>query len=118
MSTTANRDRWAKTDMADSVAEQRTQVLREVRQTTRAVLGSYPVKVYLFGSWAKGSPAPHSDIDVAIDPVSPLPPGTLATLRERFEESHIPYRVEVVDLAAMDRSFREAVIRQAIPWND
>ena len=111
-------DRGATTGMADSVAEQRTQVLQEVRQTTRAVLGCYPVKVYLFGSWAKGNPSRHSDIDVAIDPVSPLPPGTLAMLRERFEESRIPYRVEVVDLSAADPTFREVVIRQGIPWND
>ncbi|MDP3723439.1 MAG: nucleotidyltransferase domain-containing protein [Candidatus Omnitrophota bacterium] len=104
--------------MADSVAEKRTQVLQEVRQTTHEVLSQYPVKVYLFGSWAKGSPSPHSDIDVAIDPVRPLPPGVLAMLRERFEESHIPYRVEVVDLSTVDETFRQVVIHQAIPWND
>lgn len=103
---------------AESAAETRAQILQEVRQTTRAVLNPYPVKVYLFGSWAKGSPSPHSDIDVAIDPVRPLPPGTLATLRERFEENRIPYKVDVVDLGATDRTFREAVIRQGIPWND
>ena len=104
--------------MADSIAGQRKQVLQEVRQTTRAVLRPYPVKVYLFGSWAQGKPSRHSDIDVAIDPVRPLPRGTLAILRERFEESRIPYRVEVVDLSAVDEPFRQAVIRQAIPWND
>jgi predicted nucleotidyltransferase len=111
-------DRWAKTGMADSIAEHHKQVLQEVRQTTRAVLGPYPVKVYLFGSWARGNPSRHSDIDVAVDPIEPLPPGTLATLRERLEESHIPYRVEVVDLSATDRVFREAVIRQGVAWND
>ena len=104
--------------MADSIAEKHREVLREVRQMTRAVLSQYPVKVYLFGSWAKGRPSHHSDIDVAIDPVKPLPPGVLAMLRERFEESRIPYRVEVVDLDATDRSFRDAVVRQGIPWND
>lgn len=104
--------------MADSIAEQRKQVLQQVRQTTRAVLSGCPVRVYLFGSWAKGSPSRHSDIDVAVDPVRPLPRGTLAILRERLEESRIPYRVEVVDLSTVDESFRQTVIRQAIPWND
>ena len=104
--------------MADSIGEKRAQVLQTVRQTTRAVLGAYPVKVYLFGSWAKGTPSRYSDIDVAVDPAGPLPPGTLAVLRERFEESRIPYRVDVVDLSTVDETFRRTVIHQAIPWND
>ena len=102
----------------DPLLKRREQTLQEVRQMTRTVLGRYPVKVYLFGSWAKGTPSRHSDIDVGIEPMTPLPPGVLATLRERFEESHVPYRVEVVDLSAADPTFREAVVRQGIPWND
>lgn len=85
---------------------------------TRTVLGRQPVKVYLFGSWARGKPSRHSDIDIGVVPMAPLPPGTLARLRERFEESHIPYRVDVVDLGATDRAFRDAVIRQGMAWND
>ena len=104
--------------MADSVAQQRERVLQAVRQVAWAVLGRAPVRVYLFGSWATGNPSSHSDIDVAVDPVRPLPPGTLATLRERFEESRIPYRVDVVDLSTVDETFRRAVIHQAISWND
>jgi predicted nucleotidyltransferase len=93
-------------------------VLEHVRRITRATVGRYPAKVYLFGSWAQGIPTRHSDIDVGIEPLAPLPPGTLAILRERLEESHIPYRVEVVDLGTTDRAFREAVIRRSIPWSD
>ncbi|MBI4004287.1 MAG: nucleotidyltransferase domain-containing protein [Candidatus Omnitrophica bacterium] len=102
----------------DSALKRREQTLQEVRRMTRTVLGRYPVKVYLFGSWAKGTPSRYSDIDVGIEPTAPLPPGVLATLRERFEESHVPYRVEVVDLSTADPTFREAVVRQGIPWND
>lgn len=106
------------TQKTDPMPKRREQTLQEVRRMTRTVLGRYPVKVYLFGSWAKGTPSRHSDIDIGVDPLSPLPPGVLAVLRERFEESHIPYRVEVVDLGATDRSFRDAVIRQGMAWND
>ena len=104
--------------MTDSIAQQREQSLRELRQITRAVLCGAPVRVYLFGSWATGTPSQHSDIDLAIEPLAPLPPGTLALLRERLEESRIPYRVEVVDLGAVDETFREAVIRQGVLWSD
>ena len=100
-----------------SNGRRRKQVLQEVQQMIHTVLGRYPINVYLFGSWARGAPSRHSDIDVGIDPITPLPPGALANLRECFEESSIPYRVEVVDLSAANMRFREAVIHQGISWN-
>jgi predicted nucleotidyltransferase len=92
-------------------------ILEEVRRLTREVLGKYDVGVYLFGSWAKGTPSRTSDIDVGVDPHSPLPPGTLAALRERLEESHVPYTVDVVDLTATDPAFRKIVLSEGIRWN-
>jgi len=90
--------------------------LQEVRGLIRQVLAAQDVDVYLFGSWVKGTHGSSSDIDIGIEPHTPLPPGTLAILRERLEESHIPYRVEVVDLTAVDEAFRAAVIREGIRW--
>jgi predicted XRE-type DNA-binding protein len=48
-----------------------------------------------------------SVIDVAIDAAAPLPRGVVAALRDALEESTIPYRVDVVDLAETDLDFRE-----------
>jgi len=91
-------------------------ILQEVRHVTQDVLRGHRVDVYLFGSWASGRSRQSSDIDVGVYAHRPLPPGALATLRERLEESHIPYRVEVVNLADTDEAFRETVIRQGIRW--
>ncbi len=44
------------------------------------------VNVYLFGSWARGEATRVSDIDLAIESETPLPPGTLARLRERWKK--------------------------------
>lgn len=96
----------------------KTEILQEIRQLTREQLKGHEVDVYLFGSWAKGTQARTSDVDLRIDAHQPLPAGTLATLRERLEENHIPYRVEVVDLSTVAPAFREAVIREGIRWND
>jgi predicted nucleotidyltransferase len=95
----------------------REHVLEEVRRTVREALAWEKADLYLFGSWAKGTPRRSSDIDVAIDPRAPLPPGLLSVLRERLEESRIPYRIEVVDLSDADERFRAAVIRQGIRWS-
>lgn len=92
--------------------------LTETRRVVHEVLRGYKVTVYLFGSWAKGTAQRRSDIDLAVDAKRPLPPGLLAHLREQLEESHIPYRVEVVDLTSADPAFRTAVISHGIRWND
>ena len=94
-----------------------TRILQDVRQVAENVLGNYDVDVYLFGSWANGTQRRTSDIDVAVDPHQRLPADLVANLREQFEERHIPYRVEVVDLRDVDRTFRQAVIHQGIRWS-
>lgn len=81
------------------------------------VLGERGVKVYLFGSWARGDATVVSDVDLAIDSEVPLPPGTLALLRERLEESRVPYRVEVVDLQAVEPAFRRRILKEGVLWS-
>jgi predicted nucleotidyltransferase len=92
--------------------------LGEVRRIVREVLGGQEVSVYLFGSWARRDATSQSDIDLAIDAHSPLPPGMLALLRERLEESHVPYRVEVVELSGINPKFRHRILAEGVRWND
>ena len=79
-------------------------------------LSEHDVAVYLFGSRAGGAPRAASDIDVAIDAGAPLPRIVLARLRDDLEESTVPYRVDVVDLAECDTAFRERVRREGVRW--
>ncbi len=90
--------------------------LDHVRAIVQRTLARRPVSVYLFGSWASGAPHQASDIDIAVDAAEPLPPETLARLREALEESTVPYRVDVVDLSDADTEFRERVRREGILW--
>ncbi len=92
-------------------------VLDEVQHIVLEVLRNQQTTIYLFGSWAQGQATSHSDIDIAVEPHRPLPAGMLANLRDRLEESHIPYRVEVVDLSKTDPYFRERVLKEGIRWN-
>ena len=98
--------------------DERQDVLDQTRRIAVEALSLYPVKIYLFGSWAKGTASRSSDIDLAIDSKVPLPPAALSTLRERLEESTLPWRVEVVDLRNAPSSFREKVLREGILWKD
>jgi uncharacterized protein len=91
--------------------------LAEVRRIVREVLGNKEVTVYLFGSWARGEATPCSDIDLAVESRTPLPAGLLARLREQLEESHVPYRIEVVDLGDADPVFRRRIREEGISWS-
>jgi predicted nucleotidyltransferase len=96
-------------------ATTRARALERVREITLQVLGDLDVRVYLFGSSVTGRLRQSSDIDVAIDPVRALPSALLAELRERLEESAIPYDVDIVDLSAASPEIRSRVEREGSP---
>lgn len=76
------------------------------------------IRVYLFGSRARGSSRAASDIDVGILDDAPLADGLLSDIRETLFESTIPYRVDVVDLGQVDAEFRRRVLTEGILWKD
>lgn len=92
--------------------------LLEVRRIVLERLHGHPVKVYLFGSRARGQSRSTSDVDVAILPETPLPPWALSEVREALEESTVPFHVDVVDLSQVSDEFRERVLQDAESWND
>ncbi|MBQ7514954.1 MAG: nucleotidyltransferase domain-containing protein [Schwartzia sp.] len=90
-----------------------------IERICRAVLDSLagtPARVYLFGSWARGTPHRASDVDIAIDCGSDRADGKIAALREFLEESTIPYRVDVVDMRHASESLREEIRREGVLW--
>lgn len=94
----------------------REQTLGLVRQVVLAGLEGYPVTVYLFGSWSRGTERQSSDIDIAIDGACGAPSDILVRLREKLEESTIPYRFDVVDLAEADPILVDKVRKEGILW--
>jgi predicted nucleotidyltransferase len=71
--------------------------------------------VWVFGSRARGQPRRYSDLDLAIDAGRPLTPDEAAMLREAFEESDLPWRVDIVDWHSIDDRFRRAITPQMLP---
>ena len=81
-------------------------------------LGGRRVRVFLFGSRARGDHRATSDIDVGILPLEPIPAGVLAGIRESLEESHVPFFVDLVDLSEARPGLREQAFREGIEWTD
>ena len=67
------------------------------------------LRVLAFGSRARGDSVSHSDLDLLIDSETPLDALLLAQLSLDFADSDLPFRVEVLDGARLDASFRRRI---------
>lgn len=73
-------------------------------------------KIYLFGSFAKGTDERLSDIDIAIDIGERLKPGKLLEIQGVLEGIHIPHHIDVVDFHRIPDVLREAIVRERVVW--
>ena len=81
-------------------------------------LSGTDAQVFLFGSWVHNKQRRYSDIDVAVLPENPLPPGLLLDIEERLDRSEILYPVDLVDLSTAPASLRERVLAEGVPWTE
>lgn len=66
-------------------------------------------RVWVFGSRATGRARRYSDLDLAVDAGRRLTIDETATLREAFEESDLPYVVDIVDWNTVNEGFRKII---------
>ena len=74
-------------------------------------------RFFLFGSRAQGTAGLMADIDIGILPPKPLDTKTLAKLREKIEESFVPYSVDLVDFSNLSEQFKQQALKKTVPWN-
>jgi predicted nucleotidyltransferase len=66
-------------------------------------------EVWAFGSRQKGTHGKHSDLDLAVVGDGRQPLSVIGNLKEAFEDSTLPYRVEVLDYHTVLPSFRAII---------
>ena len=71
-------------------------------------------RVFVFGSRAGGTVKPWSDLDLSIEGPGPLPLSTLATLRDAFDESSLPWKVDLVDRFTTSEQFGRIIDRHKL----
>lgn len=67
------------------------------------------VEVRAFGSRVTGTAKSYSDLDLAVITPTVLDPDSLRRLREAFEESTLPFRVDVVDWRTLSAGIQAAI---------
>ncbi len=70
--------------------------------------------VWVFGSRATAAARSFSDLDLAIDIGEPLSLERLAGLAHDFDESRLPYKVDVIDWVTISDSFRKNIENKRI----
>jgi hypothetical protein len=96
----------------------KTNYLSALKQMVLSHLGNENVKVLLFGSRARNDNHPASDVDIAIVPGQGFDRMKITLLKEKIENSTIPYKVEIVNLAETSDDFRNEIMKDAIVWKE
>jgi predicted nucleotidyltransferase len=71
-------------------------------------------RAWVFGSRATATARRYSDLDLALQGDKPLNPNVLGNVAEALTNSDLPYKVDIIDLRAIDPAFRAIVERDMI----
>ena len=70
--------------------------------------------VRAFGSRVRGTARVTSDLDLCLDHGAPFSFETLATLRDAFSESNLPYKVDILDWQGLDPTFQALIQKDSV----
>jgi len=87
------------------------------RRKVRIIVANANVdaRVFVFGSRATGAARPFSDLDLLIEAGAALTWQQRAALRDAFEASDLPFRVDVVTVDELADGFRARVMQERVP---
>ena len=86
-----------------------------VKQILKKVLGeNSDIIVFVFGSRIKGNAEKFSDLDLAIFKEGKKVPKLVAELLYEFEESNLPFKVDVIDLNDVSENFRKTIEKDLV----
>ncbi|HBW22052.1 MAG: hypothetical protein A2X28_09530 [Elusimicrobia bacterium GWA2_56_46] len=70
------------------------------------------VEARVFGSRITGTPKDYSDLDLALVGAAKLDTAVIGNLREAFEESDIPFRVDIIDWHSISKEFQKIILKK------
>ncbi|GIW60534.1 MAG: hypothetical protein KatS3mg087_1600 [Patescibacteria group bacterium] len=76
-----------------------------VRNIVYSVLKASEHQAFIFGSQATGMAQRSSDLDIGIEGPE-LPLEVIGELREKLEDSDLPYTVDIIDFSTVNQQFK------------
>lgn len=90
--------------------------IAEVQRILRRVLAPYAQpaspEVWVFGSRATGAARPFSDLDLLVTRPNSLDWRARADLKDAFEASSLPFRVDVIEASRLSEGFTPRVMAE------
>jgi predicted nucleotidyltransferase len=92
----------------------------KIKQKIIAVISALMpnVKIYLFGSRARGTNSPRADIDIALDGEKELQTVDVDEIKSMLRESNIMYKIDIVDIYQVSDAMRNEILKERIIWKD
>ncbi len=81
----------------------------------KEILKKYEVNVFVFGSRAKNSAKTLSDLDLCLK--DNYDKSTIRKLQDAFEDSDLPFKVDVVVWSDISASFQKHIEKDLIKFN-
>lgn len=85
-------------------------VEKELKEIIFRFVNPLEYKVFIFGSRSTGRAKKYSDFDIGIIGKKSVPWRILSLIEEAFEESDLPYKVDIVDFFLASQGFREVAL--------
>ena len=88
------------------------QLEKRHQKIIQQILSKYPYKFYAYGSRVKGNAWKLSDLDLCY--YDNIPSGVICEIREEFEQSNLPFMVELVNWKNMRPAFQKAIEKDLV----
>jgi len=85
-----------------------------IKNIVNPILPNSSYKVFIFGSRATGKNRQFSDVDLGILGSCELDSDKISQITDEFEDSDLPFRVNVVDFAKVSDKFKEQALDKII----
>ena len=72
------------------------------------------ISVYVFGSRSRGTNREYSDLDLCLKSDNPIDVNIILKLYDKFDESNIPFRTDIVDYSKVSETFKGEISGQLI----
>jgi len=79
-----------------------------------SIFKQFPHTYYVFGSRIKGTYRPFSDLDILVKDTITL--SQLAEIKEAFDNSDLPFKIDICRDTDLDARFRGLIHQGAYPW--
>ena len=75
------------------------------------------VDIYIFGSRTQDKSLKYSDVDIALKSTCVIDINTILKIKVFFHDSTFPYKVDIIDLNAIDKNFYNIIKNDLIKIN-